>query len=554
MDEASAAIDPLIGKQVGNYQIRHKLGEGGMGSVYLAEHPRIGKKVALKILHAEFTANQDVTTRFFNEARAVNDIGHPNIVDIMDFGQIEGGSVYFIMEFLQGRSLAQVIRDEAPLAPDRALAISLQIADALAASHRHRIVHRDLKPDNIILQPRGSQTDFVKVLDFGIAKLTGDQPGSHRTRTGIVMGTPAYMSPEQCEGKGQVDHRTDVYALGIVLYEMLTGQVPFQGEGYGEVLVQHLTAVPQRPSTLRLMPAHIEAVCLKALEKRPGQRYASMDDFIQALRDPVGYVEAGGGVAGFLSLNLGAPTINPTPPPGHLPMATPVPGTTPMPGSGVYAAQVPPTVMRPSMGHPTVAGGAPGGSKKGLMFGAIGALVALGVGGAIAFKSMGGEETPAAIAAANKPATPSAGEPAAAGKVTIDVRSMPAGAEVRYAGELMGNTPVKFEVDRGDASVKLVVRLPGYVVREEPITPSQGRRFDLNLERESTPTPVEPVATPTAPTPTAPTPPTTSPPSTPTRSSRTTRSTKPPRRPTPPTPDSGKKPSRTGNNTLEPDF
>src|SRR5690606_26520606 len=184
--------------------------------------------------------------------------------------------VYFIMEFLGGQSLARIIHEQAPLSPERAQAIALQIADALGASHRQGIVHRDLKPDNVMISQRRDGRDFVKVLDFGIAKLTGDQQGSRRTRTGIVMGTPAYMSPEQCEGRGQIDHRTDIYALGILLYEMLTGQVPFRGEGYGEVLVQHMTQAPQKPSTIRgVVPPHLEAVCMKALEKRPEQRFDS---------------------------------------------------------------------------------------------------------------------------------------------------------------------------------------------------------------------------------------------------------------------------------------
>src|SRR5262249_15979233 len=161
--------------------VRQKLGEGGMGSVYLAEHPHIGKKVALKILHAEFASNQEVVTRFFNEAKAVNDIGHPNIVDIIDYGVLPTGHagdamLYFIMEFLPGITLTALIQRESPLPPERALSISLQVADALSASHKAHIVHRDLKPDNIILIQRGREKDFVKLLDFGIAKLTGDQP------------------------------------------------------------------------------------------------------------------------------------------------------------------------------------------------------------------------------------------------------------------------------------------------------------------------------------------------------------------------------------------
>ncbi|HRC55408.1 MAG TPA: serine/threonine-protein kinase, partial [Kofleriaceae bacterium] len=326
------APDPIIGQTIGNYLVTQKLGEGGMGAVYLAEHPHIGKKVALKVLHAEFASNPEVVSRFFHEAKAVNDIQHPNIVDIIDYGVLQHGNerlVYFIMEYLAGATLSHLIRAEAPLPPERTFAIGLQVADALAASHRCNIVHRDLKPDNIILGQRGRERDFVKLLDFGIAKLTGDQPGSRRTRTGIVMGTPAYMSPEQCDGRGLVDHRTDVYALGIVLYEMLTGRVPFVGEGYGEVLVQHLTQPPTRPSQFRMLPPHVEAVVLKALEKRADLRYPTMEEMMRALADPVGYVEANGGLQGFARQVLVAsnaplelvarPTPSPlTPHPGQL--------------------------------------------------------------------------------------------------------------------------------------------------------------------------------------------------------------------------------------------
>src|SRR5262245_53375987 len=207
-----------------------------MGSVYGAEQPAIGKRVALKVLHAEFAAQPEIVSRFFNEAKAVNDIQHPNIVDILDFGVIPSGQpsaaplVYFIMEHSEGESLSALIQREAPLRPDRATAIAVQIEDALSASHHKGIVHRDLKPDNVMLVSRGRGHDVVKLLDFGIAKLTGTAASTHRTRTGMVMGTPQYMSPEQCEGRGDIDHRTDIYALGIVVYQMLTGRVPFVGD------------------------------------------------------------------------------------------------------------------------------------------------------------------------------------------------------------------------------------------------------------------------------------------------------------------------------------
>ena len=352
--------DTLIGQTIGNYLVTQKVGEGGMGSVYLAEHPTIGKKVALKVLHAEFSSNNEVAERFFHEAKAVNNIAHPNIVDIVDYGVIVSATgdslVYFIMEYLAGNTLSNLILAEAPLPPERALAICLQVGDALAASHKCNIVHRDLKPDNIILIQRGREKDFVKLLDFGIAKLTGDGAASHKTRTGIIMGTPAYMSPEQCEGRANVDHRTDIYALGIVLYEMLTGRVPFIGEGYGEILVQHLTQVPRPLSQYRMLPPHVEAVVLKALEKRVELRYPNMDEMMRAMGDPVGYVEANGGIATFQQRQL-MPSTAPipsalkisaaqlTPPPGSL---TPVPGR-----SVVQGLPSAPTTLGASTGQVT---------------------------------------------------------------------------------------------------------------------------------------------------------------------------------------------------------
>jgi serine/threonine-protein kinase len=366
--------DLIVGQTIGNYLVTQKLGEGGMGAVYLAEHPGIGKKVALKVLHSEFSSNEDVAARFFNEAKAVNNIGHPNIVDIIDYGMIQAGGgreqlVYFIMEYLSGLTLSQLIRNESPLPPERSLGIALQVADALSASHKCGIVHRDLKPDNIMLQQRGRERDFVKLLDFGIAKLTSNAAGSRRTRTGIVMGTPAYMSPEQCDGRGMVDHRTDIYALGIVLYEMLAGRVPFIGEGYGEILVQHLTQPPIAPSQFRMINPHVEAVVMKALEKRMELRLPDMDEMMRALADPIGYVEAHGGIAGFGQRQLMPSNVpfTATPTPSRLSTpTTPPPMTTPLPGSvtpmGGYTPTPPPGQYQhnAAAAAPTTLGGAAG--------------------------------------------------------------------------------------------------------------------------------------------------------------------------------------------------
>ena len=195
-----------------------------------------------------------MVSRFVTEAKAVNQIGHEHIVDIADFGNTPDGEFYFVMEYLQGESLSDRLRRETRIDVDAALSISAQIADALNASHEQGIIHRDLKPENIFLCiNRGPGRDFVKVLDFGLAKLTlSDQKVTHKTRTGSVMGTPYYMSPEQCEGKIEIDHRADIYSLGVLLFEMLTGKVPFGGDGYGEIIVKHVTMPP--PSVRSVVP------------------------------------------------------------------------------------------------------------------------------------------------------------------------------------------------------------------------------------------------------------------------------------------------------------
>ena len=284
-----------IGHTIGNYKITAKLGEGGMGVVYLAEHPVIGKKVAMKAIHPELSKNSDVVSRFVTEAKAVNQIGHEHIVDIADFGNTADGEFYFVMEYLQGESLSDRLRREHRLPPASALSITAQIADALNASHEQGIIHRDLKPENIFLcVNRGPGRDFVKVLDFGLAKLTlSDQKVSHKTRTGSVMGTPYYMSPEQCEGKIEIDHRADIYSLGVLLFEMLTGKVPFGGDGYGEIIVKHVTMPPPSVRSINNeLPEELDLILYRALAKDRDQRFQTMSEFEAALLDPQRYASS----------------------------------------------------------------------------------------------------------------------------------------------------------------------------------------------------------------------------------------------------------------------
>src|SRR5450432_2492226 len=221
-------FDSLLGVVLaGRYEVLRRIGEGGVGAVYEAKHTHIGKRVAVKVLLEKFHAQSDLVARLLQEARLASSIGHENIIDITDFGTTDDGRTFVVMEFLDGESLAQVIEREGALAPQRAIAIVRQVASALGAAHGKRVVHRDVKPENVFITQRGEK-DFVKVGDFGISKDMKPDDGSDGTgmsprpaQTGVVLGTPLYMSPEQARGEDDLDHRIDIYALGTILYETL---------------------------------------------------------------------------------------------------------------------------------------------------------------------------------------------------------------------------------------------------------------------------------------------------------------------------------------------
>ena len=276
----------MLGETIGNYEVLDTLGAGGMGTVYLATHKLIGRKAAIKVLLPELSAQRDMVSRFFNEARSTAHIRHVGIIDVFDFGFHDSGCAYIAMEYLEGQSLAALLRSAPRQSPDFVAAIGRQVASAVGAAHAREIVHRDLKPDNIFLIADDEVAFGVraKVLDFGIAKLAAERGAATRTRTGSIMGTPAYMSPEQCRGSGSVDARTDVYSLGCVLYEMATGRMPFVHEGMGELLMAHMIEAPTPPRELSPeLPVELEAVILRALAKEPAQRQQSMDELARAL-------------------------------------------------------------------------------------------------------------------------------------------------------------------------------------------------------------------------------------------------------------------------------
>jgi serine/threonine-protein kinase len=315
----------MIGERLNNYEILQEIGSGGMGTVYLARHPFIDRKAAVKVLRPEFARNTDVSNRFLNEARAANAIGHPNIIDIIDAGRLPGSNLpYLMMELLEGESLAARVKRVGRVPVADAVEWGRQIASALAAAHAKGIVHRDLKPENLFLIPdrRNPGRELVKVLDFGIAKLHSLAfSDGIKTQTGAVMGTPPYMSPEQCRGVSEdVDHRTDTYALGIILYEMVCGAPPFMAQGFGDILVQHITRPPEPPQRRNAsIPDYLQMVILRALEKQPEARHASMNELLAALSAPEAVAGASSGAS---STGLGpslapmkATTVMPTTPP-----------------------------------------------------------------------------------------------------------------------------------------------------------------------------------------------------------------------------------------------
>jgi serine/threonine protein kinase len=300
------------GQSIGSYRVLQKIGTGGMGAVYLAEHPLIGKKVALKVIHRELASNKEVVQRFFQEAKAVTRIGNEHIVEIHDFGQTPDGDHFYIMEYLEGETLAGVLANERVLDVMRALHIGAQVAAALAAAHAAGVIHRDLKPDNVMLTTRLGDPNFVVLLDFGLAKMfIGGGQSAVKTAAGVLLGTPQFMSPEACESKGNLDHRTDIYALGILLFQMMTGVLPFDGETMGEVLVKQVTQLPPPPRGYNpSIPPSVEQIVLRCLAKNVDARFPTMIALREALLDPEAYLRKSPPIAPARSLVPGEAKVD----------------------------------------------------------------------------------------------------------------------------------------------------------------------------------------------------------------------------------------------------
>ena len=317
-EPASNEYDQLVGETLdGRYFVQRKIGEGGMGVVFAARHAVIERPLAIKVLKREVMRDTATIKRFVQEAKAASRIGHPNIVDVTDFGTTPDGMTYSVMEYVDGMTLSRAIKDRAPFEAQRAIRIAQQIARALGAAHDKGIVHRDLKPENVFLIDRDERRDFVKIVDFGIAKvqpLEGKSEGPRLTRAGSVFGTPEYMAPEQAAGRSDTDGRVDIYALGTILYEMMTGRTPHKSDSTVRTIAMQMLDPITPPSQIRpdlAIPKPLELAIMKALAKKREERYQTMGEFVVALDE----------VTQQIKNSLSLPPL----PPGADPSLTPTP-------------------------------------------------------------------------------------------------------------------------------------------------------------------------------------------------------------------------------------
>ena len=456
----------MLGTTIGNYRVTAQLGEGGMGIVYLAEHPAIGRKAAIKVLHPRLASDPEVVSRFFHEARASNAIRHPNIVEAYDYGTRPDGAPYIIMEYLEGESLAARLRRMGRLPVRTALDFAHQAAGALAAAHDKGIVHRDLKPDNLFVtaDPRVPGAEQIKILDFGIAKLAASLENeiSHKTRTGALMGTPRYMSPEQCLGVKVVDHRTDIYSLGCILHEMLCGAPPFDSEGFGALVNMHINEPPERASKHRPdVTSGVDRLILRMLAKEADERFPTMVAVQQAI----------------------APEL----------ARAPIPRQSEL-GPVISAATAPPAMLNATTlsAAASLLGTEPGpaprrrGRRVGL---AAAVLLAAGGAAAVAVHSRAPSPPPLAVAAAPAPppaapvaptVTPPAPTPP---MIEAQLDSSPRGALVSVGGVVIGTTPMTWRTAPSDRPTTLTFALDGYKPEVIPALPSPSLRLAPTLRR-----------------------------------------------------------------------
>jgi serine/threonine protein kinase len=469
------------------YRLLQMLGKGGMGTVYLAQHVALARTFAVKLLNPRYAARADIAERFLQEARAVSKIEHDNVVGVTDFGTTADGAAFLVMEHLRGESLGALCKREAPLPWPRVRHIMLQLCRALQAAHDAGVVHRDIKLDNVLRTERGGDRDFIKVLDFGLAKLqTGG--GLRLTRTGMVLGTPDYMSPEQARG-APTDHRTDIYAAGVVMYLLLCGHAPFRANNFMGMRNQHLLVVPERPS-VRAPEAGItdemDAVVLRALAKDPRNRFESMQQMAAAILD------VGTGVGPVALLEAGDTYEDDDPPSVEL-----VGGVSGLVERGSKLGHSGRVTSRARVGHDRAPASTVESTKAPVKRRAplvlVTASVAVVAGLATAFAIGLDHEheqppTPAPARLATEPelivSAPAPIEPVAKTVVlqfrtNVPVRVLEARDQAMFA---RGALVDRIEVPRSDTSLQLILRADGYRDHELSVTPDRDQSLDIELE------------------------------------------------------------------------
>jgi hypothetical protein len=443
-----------------------------MGQVYLAVHPGIGRRAAVKVLMPGDAADPQVVSRFITEARASNAIRHPNIVDIYDSGVLANGTPYLVMEYLEGETLAQVLR-RGPVALDDALDWTCQVAEALAAAHAGDVVHRDLKPDNLFLIADAHRLGKrqVKVLDFGIAKLERSRLEQvHKTRTGALLGTPLYMSPEQCMSQKDVDARTDIYSLGVILYELVTGKRPFDGDGVYAIISMHINDPPAPPATLRPdLPPMLEAIILRALAKAPADRQASMAELHSQLE------LARGNRAASSEALARAQGLHP------------IPMREAKASAPAEIRTLGDTAVARRVAAETASGRAP--TRPWLLI-AIGAAAALALGAWFLSRGDRAAAPPPVRVSADRPRPPAPPPPPPA-VVDVGLASTPQGASVYVGDVLVGTTPTTYRTAASGEPLEFVFRMPGVPAERVRALPTKGLVVTATF---ADPTPAKPAS------------------------------------------------------------
>ncbi len=472
----------------GRYRILSRIAAGGMGEVYKAEHTELGKMFALKVMLGALSHDQEFVTRFKREAIAAGRIGQQNIVDISDFGQTADDRFYFVMEFLDGMTLSSLVHRKGAQPVERVVNITLQVARALAAAHALGIIHRDLKPENVMLLQKPGQADFVKVLDFGVAKVTGGQGDGSHTAVGMVVGTPRYMAPEQVKAL-PVDQRSDIYALGLIVYELITGRPTFSGETPSILMVKQVTEAPPplEPGPLGGVPSELESLVFRMLAKDPAARPQTMVEVIDALDlvssqvktgvatprpiTGLGRVSGSFGAAGTASQVKPAPVIT-----GTAPAAAPVSptGTAPAPSP----SQVAPSPTGAMLAHPP---------RSPVPFIVVGLLAVAALGGVGYLLTRPTPAERVVVMTAPPPQQPTTDTKAptapAAAKITLTLKTEPEHAEVYEGDVLLGTTPLKLARDSGAvAQLKFVLR--DYDAQEKKLGFVSDSELTVTLQRE----------------------------------------------------------------------